>query len=94
MSIALLELCIACQLLLPLQSQGLLDCLQPAGEHPGGLRGSRVGFLAAALDGELRGVKLFLDLQVAAQHILGVRFVRFPRNARLARRAPPPNSLR
>ena len=52
---------------------------QPAGEHFGSLRGGGVGFLAAALDGELGGVKLFLDLQVGAQHVLGVRFVRLPR---------------
>ena len=67
------------QLLRPLQGQGLFDRLATGWRTLWRFRRRGVGFLAAALDGELRGVKLFLDLQVGAQHVLGVRFVRLPR---------------
>ena len=38
--------------------------------------------LAVLLDGELRGMKLFLKLQVAAQRLLRIRFLAFGRACR------------
>ena len=67
------------QFLRALRGQGLLDALQPGGQRFGILRRGGFGLRAAALDGELGGVKLFLKLQVAAQRFLGIRFVGSPR---------------
>ena len=70
------------QFLRPLRGQGLFDALQPGGEGFGVFRRGGIGLLPVALDGELRGVKLFLELQVGAQRFLGVGFVGFPRYRR------------